>query len=250
MSKLTSTWRLTRSSLASWRRHLKILTIVTAAVAVPANIIQLAIPSGDSSVSAYLSLAAIVMNLALIWTVIQVEHDRPVTLARAYYEGTASFVRFLLVSLVIVLELIPLALALLLYNVGIVGAAPGTVPLEKGFVGLLVLLLALPSLWLVNRSVLALVIAPATTLRPWAVLGQSWRSVKGHSWQVLGRLVGLAVAALGLLAIPALVLVFLYDRTANRGWLALLQVLTSVLILPFINLYLYKLYRELAGEEG
>jgi len=245
--KLSPSWRLTAASLSSWRKHLKAFTLVTAAVAIPANLIQLGTPSGDSSLSAYLSIAAIVMNLALIWTVVQIESGHKVKLADSYYKGTASFVRFLLVSMLIVVELVPLALGLLLYSVGVVGAAPGTVALEKGFVGLLALLLAAPSLWLVNRSVLALIVAPATELAPIAAVRQSWRSVKGHSWQVLRRLGSLILAALLLVAIPALVLVYLYDRTTNRGFLALLQVFTSLVILPFINLYLYKLYRELTA---
>lgn len=244
---LSSGWRLSLDSLATWKRHIKMLTLVTAVVAVPANLIQLLVASTDTTVSAYVSLASVVMNLALIWTIIKLgDGDKAVTLRGAYYDGTASIVRFLLVSFILVAELIPLTLGLFLYNVGVIGAAPGTTNFEKGVVALIVVLMALPSLFWFNRSVLALVAAPEGALRPMAAVRKSWASVKGHSWQVLRRLLFLIVAGALLIAIPAAVLVVLYDRTTNRGFLALLQVFASLFILPFIDIYLYKLYRELA----
>lgn len=243
--QMASGWQLTKASLASLGKHFKVLVLVTAVVAVPANLIQLVAPSSDSSLSAYISLAAIIMNLALIWTIIQIEQGHSTKLHWSYYRGTAGFVRFLLVSVLLVLELIPIALGLLLYSVGVVGAAPGTSVFEKGFVGILALLLFAPSVFLINRSLLALVVVPAGDLGPVGAIKASWRRVKGHSFQVLRRYGSLIVATTAIIIIPALAMVYLYQRTTNRGWLVILQVFTSLIILPFINLYLYKLYQEL-----
>lgn len=243
--KLTSGWGITRATLKSWRKHFKLLFFVTAAVAVPANLIQLLVPSSDSSLSAYISLAAIVMNLALVWTIIQLEEGRKLKLRQAYYEGTASFVRFLLMSVLLVLELIPVGIGLLLYSVGVVGAAPGTTSFEKGFISVLVLVIFAPSVFLINRSLLAMMVVPSGNLGPMAAIKASWRRVKGRSFQVLRRFLSLILGVFVITIIPALAMVFLYERTTNRGFLALLQVFTSVIVLPFINLYLYKLYREL-----
>ena len=243
---LPSGWHLAKASLGMWKRHLKTFTLLTALVALPANLIQLLLASSDGTISTYISLVSVLMNLALVWAALQLEGGaKTVRLRQAYYEGTASFVRFLLASAVIVVELIPITVGLFLYNVGVAGAAPGTTSFERVVVGLLAFALTLPSVFWVNRSVLALVGVPSGDLRPVAAVRDSWRRVKGHSWQVLAKLLFLMLAAAALVAIPAIILVFLYERTTNRGFLALLQVFASLVILPFIDIYLVKLNREL-----
>ena len=244
---LSSVWKLTKASLATWNQHAKILTLVVALVAVPTNLLQLLLSAGDTTLSAYVSLAALVMNLALIWAIIRLESgDKKVSLRQAYYEGTASLVRFLLVSFLLVAELVPLAIGLLLYNVGVAGAAPGTTGFEEIIISLLALALAVPSLFWFNRSLLALVLLPGSELRPMTAVKQSWRSVRGRSWQVLRKLLGLVLVAGLLIAVPAIILVLLYEHTTNRGFLALLQLFASLAILPLIDIYLYKLSQELA----
>jgi len=244
---LPSGWSLAKASLATWRKHLKALTLLIALVAVPASLVQLLVNSSDGTISTYVSLVSVIMNLALVWMILQLEGGaKTVSLRQAYYDGTAGFVRFLLVSAVLVAELIPATVGLFIYSIGVAGAAPGTTGFERVIVTLLALALTIPSLFWINRSLLALVVVPGGQLRPMAAIRDSWGRVKGRSWQVLRKLLFLILAAVLLIAIPAIILVFLYERTTNRGFLALLQVFASLVILPFIDIYFVKLNQELS----
>lgn len=242
---MKSAWQLTTESLKTEARHLGTLLLVTAVVAVPINLASLYSSGADVTVSAYSTLASVLMNIALIWTVLALLAGKSVKLSAAYYQGTASFVRFILASALLIVELVPLALGLLLYSVGVLGAAPGTSLFEKGALLALALLLAAPSVWMVNRSLFGLIEVVDRDTPPLAAVRTSWGWVKGQSWQVLGRLAALIIITVLLLAVPAIILVLVYGKTANRGFLVLLQVLISLFILPFIIIYLAKLRQEL-----
>ncbi|HSX14619.1 MAG TPA: hypothetical protein VLE72_01755 [Candidatus Saccharimonadales bacterium] len=247
MSRLPSVWQLTKQSLSLERSHLKIFLGITALVAVPTNLINLAAGTSDASISTYLSLASLLMNIALIWTVIQLEAGRQVTLRQAYYGGTANLVKFLLVSVALILELLPLALALVLYSVGVIGASPGTSLAERIIISALAITLAIPSIFWLNRGLFALYEVTSGSTRPIQALRTASQRVRGHSWAVLSRLLGLVIATLILALIPAAPLVLIYAQTTNHAVLALLQVLISLLVLPFAVIYINKLYRALAS---
>jgi hypothetical protein len=244
VAKLASTWTLVKAALRQQRRSFGSLLLVAAIVTIPGNLIAL-LASTETTVSTYVSVASIVMNLAIVWTVVQLDQGQPVKASQAYYDGTATFVKFVLLSLLLIVAFLPLALGLILYSVGVIGAAPGTTIFEKSLLTVLAALLAAPSILWVNRLIFSPFILVASGQRPLAAARLSWRSVKGHSWQVLVRLLGLILAVAILIAIPALLCLYFYAVTKNRGWLVLLQIFSSLLLLPFIDLYLYKLYRSL-----
>ncbi len=243
---MKSALSLARQSLKFEAKNLTKLLAITGVVVVPVNIIAIVSASTDVTISAYSTLATVLMNIALIWSVLRLLSGQPVKLAAAYYQGTASFVRFLLTSAIIIVQLIPLALGLILYSVGVLGAAPGTSAFEKGIMLALAGLLSAPSVWLVNRSLLALVEVVATDASPVAAIRSSWAAVKGHSWSVLGRWVALIIVTVLLLAIPAIVLILAFGKTNNRGFLVLLQALISIFILPFIVSYIVGLRQDLS----
>ncbi len=240
---LPTIWQLFRASLGQLRRHGKLLALIVVIVALPSNLLGLATGvSSDSSLSTYLSVAAVIMNLALVWTILALGRGEKVTLQRAYYAGTARLIPFLLVSVVLVLEIVPLAVGLIVFSLGAVAAGPAATLVERLLVTVAALILATPTLFLVNRSIFGLfaVQDPATT--PMAALKRSWALVRGHSWPVFGRLTGLVMLMLLILVIPTVGLIILYGTTGNKLWVALLQFVISLAFLPLANLYLARLY--------
>lgn len=247
---LPTIWRLFRGSLRDLRTHWKPLIVIALIVALPSNLLGLVTSlSSDSSVSTYLSVAAIIMNLALIWAALAIGRGQRVSLRRAYYEGTARLVPFVLVSLVLVLEVIPLALGLIVFSLGAVAAGPAATIGERLLVTVAALILALPTLFLLNRSLFSVFAVQTPETNPVAALKRSWALVRGRAWPVFGRLIGLGMLMLIILIVPTIGLVVLYGTTGNKIWVAILQLIISLTFLPLVNLYLARLYGVLR-EEG
>ncbi len=242
-AKLPSVWRLLNSSLAVVRANWKILFGVVALVAVPSALVGLVSNlAAGTTVAAYLGLAALLMNTALIWTTAELGAGRAVTLRRAYYDGTGVLVRLMLVGLVLALCTLPLAGGLAL-----IGASLGTAAVQSGeriLLGLVALVLALPSLLLISNYVFAIFPAAAGDW-PVTALNISRQAVRGRVWAVGGRLLALAAVLIIVLAAPTVVLMWASFTTGAAIWLSLLQLITSLAVLPLLMVYLHQLYREL-----
>jgi hypothetical protein len=181
------------------------------------------------------------MNLALLWAVGRVESGKSVSLSDAYYRGTASILRFVLVAAVVTLMSLPAVFALLFYQYGALNATVVISGGEKALLAVVALLVALPSLLLVPRFIFGLSVVVDTELAPLAALGQSWRLTKRRLRYVLAQLAKL-VAVYIILVVPfATALAF----TENSLVIAILDFVVIMALLPFTNIYFFKLYRSL-----
>lgn len=250
-ARLSSPWQLFRAAVRDFRadfwRYLRLIAIV----AVPINIIGL-IPAGDGTgaadpLAAFTPFAAIIMNVALIWAIVRrAETGTFPTLAQAYYDGSATLVRYLLVSAVVVIMLLPAAFAATFYGIGILGgaAAGATVP-EEVLIGLVCLLLALPSFYLLVRHGLAPFATVREGYRPIAALRLSRSLTAGRFWPTAGRLVMMAVF-IGVISLPITAVTVALLLVGYNGLAAVIfEIITTLIALPLTNLYLFHLYREL-----
>ena len=166
--KPLAAWKLFRAALGDFRRGWKRYGLILAVVAVPLDLLML-LPgvAADPNFQAYSQLAFIIMNVALVWAM--VEHERTGHIPRpaaAYYSGSAAIVRFLLTTILLVLLLIPAALGTAFYVVGAAAVdAVGTLA-EQLLITFVCLLIALPSVLLLVRFGLAPIISVANGLRP------------------------------------------------------------------------------------
>jgi hypothetical protein len=249
--KLPSAWRLFRTALREFRTDWKPYAKILAVVALPTNLINL-IPSfaSDPSVSPYLSLAAVVMNVALLWAIVQRHEAGKVPgVARTYYEGTAPFIRYVLATVLLVLMLIPAAFGSSLFLTALLGgAAAGSTGMELALVGLVALIFALPSFWLLIRYGLAPLVVIREHLRPVASLRRARRLTLGHFWGVAARFV-LLIVFLALLSLPiTLVTILLSIVKLSALGVVIFEIVSTLTALPIANLYLLALYRELEGS--
>lgn len=228
---------------AKWRTHWKIFTLVVLVVALPTALGALSADlAADPSWSAYTSFAALIMNCALVYTALAVARGHAPKLRQAYYGGTARLVAFIVVTFWLALCLIPFLAGSLVLTEGLAVAVSAG---EMWLLSLAAILLSLPSLLLLSRFVFGLFTIQAPETTPIAALRQSWRLTKGNTWNLAGRIVLLVVAAVILLALPTVGLVFLAQKTSSPAWLALLQLLSAIIILPFAVLYLDYLYERM-----
>lgn len=244
MSQIIKVSELLKTSWGNYRRNAKLLAAIALVVALPGGLLTLA--GVDPVISAYISLATVLMNLALIWTIDQLRQGHSVTVKRAYYEGTATVVQFMLTSVFLLLLLLPLALGGLLFNSAAGGASSASIGTpERLLVAILWLILAVPSLFWLVRRLFALLIVVEDKTTPLAAIRRSRELVKGRSWPVFGRLAALAAVVVVVILIPTVLLIVAASATILNFGLAALQLAVSLTVLPWSYIYLHKLYRSL-----
>jgi hypothetical protein len=250
--KLPSPWQLFRAALRDYRldfwRYIRLLALV----AVPINILGL-IPASDGTtgaadpVTAFTPFAAIIMNVALIWAMIRrAETGTFPSLAQAYYDGSAALVRYLLVSSVLVIMLLPAAFAATFYGVGILGgSAAGATLAEQVLIGLVCFVLIIPSFYLLVRHGLASFATVREGYRPIAALRLSRSLTSGRFWSTAGRMLMMGVF-IGIISLPVTALTIFLLLVGYNGLAAVVfEIITTLIALPLTNLYLFHLYRAL-----
>lgn len=215
---------------------------VAATVAVPSALLNWL--GGTQEVSIFSSLAALFMNLALIWTISNLEAKTRPGVKQAYYQGTAKFIVFFLVLASLAAMLLPFVWGTSLYTTGMSSLAAISM-VEKIFIALLSLLLSLPSLFWLNRYFLALFALQEEGSTPLLALRASKRLVKGRGWTVLRRNLAFMLGMILLLVLPTVVLLVSFEYSGNQVFLYMLQLITTLVFLPFSYVYWFGLYRAL-----
>ena len=237
---------LLRTTGRDLRQNWRILVSVVAIVAVPIAILT-TVANGDATVATYASIATLIMNLALIWAVVQAKAGKPIRLKQAYFEGTVSFVRFVLMAMVLALQFIPFTIGIIIYVLGTSGATVTVTGPEQLLLGLLAIILALPTVFWLTRYAFSPYALVEDDLEPIAALRRSKAVTAGNFWLVLRQLFVLMALLIIIVIIPSLI-------TAVTGgvggtWLVgVLQLLVTLILLPFLNLYLYNLYASLKTD--
>jgi len=244
IKKLPSGWQLFRDSLTGYRNHIWRYLLIVGLVIVPTQLIGLsATLSADAVISSYTTFASLIMTVALIWAIVHY-HGKPMLLRQAYYDGSGALLRFLIVSMFLGLLLIPAVLGASVYALG---QSPGgsTALAEQLVLGALGLALAFPSFYWLVRFGLSLYRVIGSNDWPIASLRYARELTIGRFWAVAGRAVLLLVWVLLLMVIPTIVCIGLAMATKQAIFLSLLQLLASLIILPFVHLYGYRLFRVL-----
>jgi hypothetical protein len=190
----------------------------------------------------YQFFLAILTSLAIIWALRQLLAGTRFGVRDAYYRGMYPLVPFILVLIVIGLQLLPLLIGSSLYGTvmsnGI--AASG---LEHLLWGLLFVILALWSLYMLSASVLALYMVTLPDMTPLKALRSAKELVNQRRWTVLRKILWLPIV---LLLVAAVVMVpIIVWLTPLSQWVFF--VLTMFALLA-VHGYLYTLYRELLNE--
>lgn len=188
---------------------------------------------------AYQFILALIVSLALIWTLRQVYAKHAVRVRDGLYLGMGPLVPFVLVLGVIVLQLLPLSIGALLYGT-VVSSGIAATGLEQALWALLFFGLAVVSLYLISSSLLALYIVTLPDMTPLRALRSARQLVRGRRWTVLRKLVFLPVALFVLAAMLMIPLILF--ATPLAAWIFLV---VTMLLLPIVHSYMYALYRSL-----
>lgn len=189
--------------------------------------------------------------LTTVWLLRQLLAGHKVRLRDAIYSSGAPIVSTFIIFLVILVQLLPLALALVAY-----GAAQQTGLLEEGFVNMtfwvVASLLTLMSLYWITSSFIALIIVTLPGMYPFIALKNAGNLVVGRRLRIMLRLLWLAFTTLLIWAI-ILIPTILFAGVINITWLPLVPVATvllSSLTLIWASSYIYLLYRKLIDDKA
>jgi hypothetical protein len=192
----------------------------------------------DSS-STYQVLLSIIVSLAVIWIVRQLQAGEKPRLRDGFYKGMYPLIPFVLVIIVICVQLIPLIIGNVTYSIIIQNGLAATV-IEKVLWLLLFIFLALLTLYMLTSSVFSLYIVTLADMTPLKAL-RSARQLVLHRRLAVGLRIIVMPLILILLNIVILVpLLILFTPLAP-----LLFMLLVSFCLVAAHTYMYLLYRAL-----
>ncbi len=188
----------------------------------------------------YQLVLLVLVSLAVIWSLRHsFEQKGQVKVRDAFYAGTAPFVPFLLVGLIMMLQLVPALITTSLY--GIVssnGIAVGAIE-QIGWFVLLLLGVGISFFWL-SSSLFALYIVTLPNMTPLAALRSARRLVRYRRWLIVRRLLIFPLIVLVFFLLVFFPLVLVAPLAAE-----LLFMVLSLGGLIVFHSYFYALYREL-----
>lgn len=187
----------------------------------------------------YQTILLVVCSLALIWALRMVYAKKNIGVKKSFYQGMHPLIPFLLVLGVIGLQLLPLSLASLIYNL-LIASGTAVHAIEQIPIIIVCIALALWSLRMLTSSIFALYIVTLRDMEPLHALKSAKNLVGGRRLLIWRKLLFLPLAIA--VATSLVVLPFLLFLTPLAPWVFFLS---SLLWLPIAHSFLYALYREL-----
>ncbi len=195
--------------------------------------------SSSSSGGFYQFLLFILFSLIFIKGIREANKSKLLKFSDGIYSSIYPFLQFFLITLLLVIELIPILFATSIYQIIFSNGIAVTV-IEK-IIWLIIcgLILAL-GLYLIISTIFALFIVTLPDMRPMASIRSSWKLVKNRRLLIARKIFAMLALLFIVFGLISLLLVLLIPVIS--AWLLLAMSLASMLI---IYTYTYSLYKEL-----
>lgn len=200
-------------------------------------------------------LTAFFAWLATVWALRNIMAGHKVSVRDAIYSSGGPVLPTILVGLVTAVQLLPLSLAILIYNAAIASQLISGV--EAMLAWVVVALLGVLSLYWLTSTLVALVVVTLPGMYPWQAIRTASDLIVGRRLRILLRLVWLTVLVL-LAWVILLVPVILFDQWIKSVWpvtgpmpLVPLSMLgMSAVTIIFVAAYVYMLYRKVVEDDA
>lgn len=196
----------------------------------------------SNTAGAYQLFLALIISLAVIWSLRQVLAGTSLRARDAFYQGMYPLIPFILVLIVVGLQLIPLLIGSGLYSL-VISNGIAVHAIEKVLWALLFIALALWSLYMLTSSLFALYIVTLPDMTPIKALRSARELVRNRRWRVLRKILWLPLVLLVTAAIIMLPIIIWLAAAAQ--WVFFLLTMFGLVA---IHAYMYTLYRELLNE--
>ncbi len=201
----------------------------------------------------YAMLVFLLLWLSTVWLLRTQLAGHTPNFRDSLYNSAAPLVPTILIALLFVIQLVPAAIALIIYQVGS-ASLTGIVAM---LVFLVALLLVILSLYWITSTFIALIVITLPGMYPWRAIRIAGDLVIGRRIRILARFIwGLICTALlwGSVMIPttlfAIWLQNTFHQTSVLPIVPMMLVLTSSLASIFIATYCYMLYRKIVDDEA
>ena len=213
-------------------------------------------PSVTEAQSVLGGLVALFTWLAVVWALRNVMADRRVKVREAIYSSGAPVVSTAIVAFVAVLQLLPMAIAVLVYNAAVYsGLISGGV--EEMLLWIVLMLLGVLSLYWITSTIIALVVVTLPGMYPFQAIRTAGDLVIGRRLRVLLRLLwGMILTAVVwfIIVIP----IILFDAWVKSVWPAIGWIPTVPIAILFMSsvtivwlaAYVYMLYRKVVDDDA
>lgn len=213
-------------------------------------------PSITQAQSVLGGLAVFFTWLATVWSLRNVMADRHVKVREAIYSSGSPVISTVVVAFVLVLQLLPIAIAVLVYNAAIYsGIISGGV--EEMLLWAVLLLLAVLSLYWITSTIIALVVVTLPGMYPFQAIRTAGDLVVGRRLRVLLRILWagiLTVVAWFVIVIP----IILLDAWIKKAWpviewlptVPIVILLLSSVTIVWLASYIYLLYRKVVDDDA
>lgn len=204
----------------------------------------------------YAGLIALLVWLTTVWLLRNILAGHKVKLRDGLYNSAAPLLSTFLVALVLVVQLVPLAIALIGY-----AAASSSGLLASGVAAMLFWiaagLLAVLSLYLITSTLLALVVVTLPGMYPMKALKTAGDLVIGRRIRILLRILWMLlgiVVAWALVMIPIILIdTWLKGLWPSIDWLPIIPIallVMSSLTVTWSAAYVYLLYRKVVADDA
>lgn len=193
--------------------------------------------------------------LATVWALRNVMAGRAVKVRDALYSSGSPIISTILVALVLVVQILPLSLAILVYNAAL--SSQFIQGVEAMLAWVVVALLGVLSLYWITATLVALVVVTLPGMYPWQAIQTAGDLVVGRRLRIVLRMLWmLAVVVVSWMVI--VIPVILFDEWIKNMWPAITGMpivpctilVMSSLTIVFIATYVYMLYRKVVDDDA
>ncbi len=205
------------------------------------NLITVSTQFSNQLIGLYQFILVLIFSLAFIYGLRHMygKRNQKVSVKESLYKGMTPLVPILLILLVLALELLPLSLGSSLYAT-VVGNGLAVVLVERIAWTLLLILLALLSLYLLSGSLFALFIITLPDMTPMRALRNSRELVRHRRLEVIRKIIFVPIVmilVLGIVVVPFI------------AWLPgvsqIVFYVATAVAFPLVLTYMYNLYRSM-----
>lgn len=190
-------------------------------------------------VGVYQNFVTVVFMLATIWAVRQRTAGEKVRFSDMFYKSQYPLLQFLAIIFILGLSMIPLMIAGFLYSTAIVQGIAVS-PIEQALWVFLCGLLVVLSVYIIIPGLLALYIVTLPEVSPSSAYRSAWRLLENRRFAVGMRIVAGYVLVFILAILSVTILSYLLTSLSE-----LIFYFVSFLSILVLNIYTYKIYREL-----
>jgi hypothetical protein len=213
-------------------------------------------PSFTEAQQIYSALLLLLIWLAVVWSLRVIMAGNKPSLRDAMYNSGAPIVGTALVLLIIVVQLVPVALATVVVNSAIATGVFNS-PLMSLVITLITAGLGLLSLYWVTSSFIALVVVTLPGMYPWRAIQTAGDLVIGRRIRILLRLLWMALCGM-LFSAAVLLPGILIDYALKQAipaieWVPIVPIVmatVSSMVLIWSATYIYLLYRKIVEDDA